>query len=109
MEDGSWLPSLVASNNYSALWRGIIAIDDQSTTFQEIYLNNYQLKVGDGRRIIFWTDKWCNHLSFKDEFPGLYRLSSKKSATLKDIFDRKDELGVWNLSFRRELYDWEEA
>ncbi|CAL5357624.1 unnamed protein product [Camellia sinensis] len=92
-----------------AIWRGIIAIDDQSTTFQEIYLNNYQLKVGDGRRIIFWTDKWCNHLSFKDEFPGLYRLSSKKSATLKDIFDRKDELGVWNLAFRRELYDWEEG
>ena len=70
---------------------------------------NCHLKVGDGRRINFWTDIWCQAASFKDLFPSLYRLSLEKSVSLRTIYDRKALSGEWNLAFRRRLYDWEEV
>lgn len=49
----SWLPYAISSSNSSVLWKGITAIADQSNNLLEVFLNNFQLKIGDGRRISF--------------------------------------------------------
>ncbi|CAL5340992.1 unnamed protein product [Camellia sinensis] len=64
--------------------------------------------VGDGKRILFWKDRWCSNSCLKDEFPTLYRLVMEKDVTLRIMHDRKVAVGDWSLLFRRRLYDWEE-
>ncbi|XP_028113902.1 uncharacterized protein LOC114311939 [Camellia sinensis] len=39
-------------------------------------------KVGDGKRIIFWKDRWCSNNCLKDEFSTLYRLVMEKEAAM---------------------------
>ncbi|CAL5355041.1 unnamed protein product [Camellia sinensis] len=104
---GDWIPSLTPSNKFSPIWRGIISAADQCTSLKEHYLNNFQLKVGDGQRISFWADNWRRSGCLKDEFPTLFRLSLEKKETLSILVDKKIRTGGWALAFRRELYDWE--
>lgn len=104
---GGWIPSLIPSNTYLSIWRGIISVADQCTSLKEHYLNNFQLKVGDGMRISFWADNWCQSACLKDEFLTLFRLSLEQKETLSIMVDKKTRAGGWALAFRRELYDWE--
>ncbi|XP_028094398.1 uncharacterized protein LOC114294466 [Camellia sinensis] len=86
----SWIPSLNSSNGYSAVWNGIISVAEQSSSLKDFYLHNFKLKVGDGVRIRFWSDAWCQSVCLKDELPTLYRLSLKKKECLRVLVDKKN-------------------
>lgn len=107
MEVDGWIPSLISSSCHSVVWKGIISVVEQCNSLKEFYLNNFQLKVGDGRRIRFWPDIWCQSACLKDEFPTLYRLSLDKEESLRILDDKKSTMGGWFFAFRRELYEWE--
>ncbi|KAL7185265.1 hypothetical protein ACSBR2_027235 [Camellia fascicularis] len=73
------------------------------------FVDNCSFKVGNGSRIRFWIDRWCNGLCLKSSFPLLYNLSSDKEGSLHNFFVRKTSPTDWNLPHRRELYSWELA
>ncbi|XP_028066481.1 uncharacterized protein LOC114269378 [Camellia sinensis] len=66
-----------------------------------------RIKVGNGGRIRFWQDKWLNNRDLQVQFPRLYSLSTEKEETLQQISAKKNNLGLWQLKFRRQLFVWE--
>ena len=68
---------------------------------------NCLIKVGNGNRIKFWTDRWCGDICLKTDFPLLFNLSTDKEGSLHHFFARKTSSCAWNFPYRRELYDWE--
>ena len=44
-------------------------------------------KVGDGRRVWFWKDRWCVEVSLEEAFPRLYSLASSKDAWVAELWD----------------------
>lgn len=73
----------------------------------QFFVNNFQIKVGDGSRVRFWHDKWCGGICLKEAFPRLYSLSIVKYGSLKFFVDKKGCSELWDLSFRRTLFMWE--
>ncbi|XP_028097292.1 uncharacterized protein LOC114297126 [Camellia sinensis] len=66
-------------------------------------------EVGDGCRVRFWEDMWCDSYCLRVEFPRLFSLLKEKKGALRLFADLKAISGEWNLSFRRELLEWERA
>ena len=65
--------------------------------------------MGNGSRIRFWEDIWCNDVALCNRFPDLYRFSMAKNFSIADMF--VPQLGSshygWNLHFRRNMHDRE--
>ena len=62
--------------------------------------------MGNGRRVKFWHDVWCNDMPLKDSFPSLFAFAIAKKAWVEDV---RVERGMvtWNLCFSRNFHDWE--
>ena len=41
--------------------------------------------MGNGRRVKFWHDVWCNDMPLKDSFPSLFAFAIAKEAWVDDI------------------------
>jgi hypothetical protein len=68
-------------------------------------LGNFKLQ--DGNQIRCWEEKWLGANALKDEYPNLFNIVRRKSATVADIFSA----GPLNITFRRSLvaanlYSW---
>ena len=73
---------------------------------RELVAENLAFKVGDGRRVIFWKDKWCGSVPLCVDFPTLFANSTHKNALIKDVWS-PDEGGGPNPLFLRPFNDWE--
>ncbi|XP_028108223.1 uncharacterized protein LOC114307062 [Camellia sinensis] len=107
IEEGKWLPLVSSSSRHSRIWSDVVAIASHNQPLVEFYLDKFQIKVGNGRRIKFWHDNWVGNWCLKDKFRRLFRLSNDQEGTFSSFFERKSNLEEWNFSFRRNLYDWE--
>ncbi|XP_028118943.1 uncharacterized protein LOC114316485 [Camellia sinensis] len=105
LELASWIPSLIPSNSYSPVWNGIISVAEQCNSLKEYYLHNFKLKVGDGKRIRFWSDVWCQSVCLKDEFLTFIGYLWEKKEPLRVLVDKRTSTGDWSFAFRRELYE----
>ena len=63
--------------------------------------------LGNGRRTLFWRDKWAGNICLRDEFPRLFSLSNEKFGTVNMFYSIRDAQGNWSLNFRRALFSWE--
>nr|XP_009599592.1 uncharacterized protein LOC104095219 [Nicotiana tomentosiformis] len=61
------------------------------------------IKVGNGRRVLFWCDTWFGHTPLNDQFPDLYNIAANPRIS---VAEAKSTRG-WNIVFRRNLNDWE--
>ncbi|CAL5367336.1 unnamed protein product [Camellia sinensis] len=104
-----WHPPVQSSYKLSRVWKDIICIGLHSSHTFQSFLDNCQIKVGNGSRIRFWHDKWCGSTYLKDEFPSLFNLSADKNGSLQQYYARKTSTSVWNFPYRRILYSWEET
>ena len=43
--------------------------------------------VGNGRRVRFWRDRWCEDSPLCVSFPSLFALTDDKDAWVADIWD----------------------
>lgn len=107
IDEDRWQPILRPSCKYSRVWSDIISIAIHKQPLCKFFLDNFLIKVSDGKRVKFWFDKWCGNICLKDEFPSLYRLSTNKEDTLPLFYDKRSSSGNWSLSFRRTPYEWE--
>jgi hypothetical protein len=63
------------------------------------FLSMGSFKLQNEKQIRFWKDKWLGAKALKEDYPNLYNIARRKSATVTDIF-RTHPL---NISFRRSL------
>ncbi|XP_028085076.1 uncharacterized protein LOC114286179 [Camellia sinensis] len=87
----------------------IIIVAKHHQQLVEFYVEKFQLRIGNRKRIKFWHDCWLGSRCLKAEFPRLFSLSIDKGGSLFNFYDRRSSLEEWNLNFRRNLYDWEKA
>ncbi|RVW39533.1 Transposon TX1 uncharacterized 149 kDa protein [Vitis vinifera] len=59
--------------------------------------------VGDGIRVKFWKDLWCENQSLEDAFPNLFNLTVNKEGWVAKAWE---ENGVMHSSVRRNLLGW---
>jgi hypothetical protein len=60
------------------------------------FLSMGNFKLQDGRQIRFWEDIWLGGTTLKDQYPNLYNIIQKKSATVIKTFRTRP----LNISFR---------
>jgi hypothetical protein len=63
--------------------------------------------VGDCSKISFWHDLWCGDIALKVAFPALFGIARLKDAVVADNLERLGDSFQWNVSFIREVHDWE--
>ena len=49
--------------------------------------------VGNGRKVKFWKDLWCENQALKDAFPNLFRLAINKNQWVCDAWEEEGEVG----------------
>ncbi|WMV56044.1 hypothetical protein MTR67_049429 [Solanum verrucosum] len=64
---------------------------------------NLVVKVGEGNKIFFWKDKWIGQECLNSVFPDLFSFCTNPEAKIAEIWSPQG----WNLTFRRNLNDWE--
>ena len=78
--------------NDSHFWSGLMKVK-----LEFLRLGKFQL--GNGIEVRFWEDAWLGNVAFKDQYPSLYNVVRKKSASVSVVL-RSNPL---NVSFRRSL------
>ena len=66
-------------------------------------------RVGDGRRVHFWSDIWGGDQCLSSRFPRVFGLAMDKREGVADYLERGDSGGqvFWNVRLRRNLMDEE--
>ncbi|XP_059288247.1 uncharacterized protein LOC132041538 [Lycium ferocissimum] len=79
------------------LWKGIRRLWDT-------FVQQTHFEVGNGGSLLrFWKDKWVGSTSLQDDFPNLFRIAQDPNS----VIAANREGNIWDLSFRRNMYDWE--
>jgi len=65
-------------------------------------------RIGNGEETLFWHDRWCGDVSFRERLNRLYDLTRHKSITVKDMSLRGWGEGGEAWQWRRRLWVWEE-
>jgi hypothetical protein len=73
----------------------------------KLFSSHIKFDPRDGSNIRFWNDVWCEGLSLKVAFPGLYNMASVKDASIATNMDYSSGSLQWNVSFIRFVHDWE--
>ena len=55
----------------------------------------------------FWNVVWCGEEALSSSFPSFFNFALNKEAKVADIWDRREGVGCWSLTFLRPLNDWE--
>jgi hypothetical protein len=58
-----------------------------------------KFKLGNETQIRFWEDAWLGDVAFRDQYPTLYNIVRKKSASVNVVL----QSNPLNVSFRRSL------
>ncbi|RVX15105.1 putative ribonuclease H protein [Vitis vinifera] len=95
---GKWLWRFANEND--PLWKQIIS---RKYSFQE----GGWCSKGDGTRVKFWKDLWCENQSLEDAFPNLFNLTANKEGWIAKAWEEDGVGGSWGLRFNRHLNDWE--
>jgi hypothetical protein len=99
-ERGGWRSKVGSSPHGRGLWKYI------SKEWRH-FSHHTRLIPGDGSRISFWGEAWCDNVPLLEVYPGLYSLASSKEASIADNSDLVSGSRQWNISFVRSLNDWE--
>lgn len=64
----------------SKLWHGLpLPIDDK---VRALFAASVVFHLGNGERLLFWTDRWLGDNCFKDLAPNLFNVCTRKKLTV---------------------------
>ena len=63
--------------------------------------------MGNGERVKFWHDKWCEDATLKEAFPDFFSITADKEAIVADFLLTRTGNLHWEVAFVRNLQDWE--
>jgi hypothetical protein len=66
-----------------------------------------RFEVGDGVKTKFWHDLWWGNMVLKEAFPVLFGITWVKDASVANNMEVLGGSIKWNVSFIREVHDWE--
>ena len=57
--------------------------------------------MGNGKRIRFWEDAWCDDVALAHHFEDLFRISTTSNASIAEVFVPQSDLAPhgWDLVF----------
>ena len=73
----------------------------------ELLSTDLMFLIGDGRRIIFWKDIWCDEEALNTAFPAMFDLVIQKDAIVAYVWDNISEVRGWSPCSSRSFDDWE--
>ncbi|WMV43211.1 hypothetical protein MTR67_036596 [Solanum verrucosum] len=91
-----WTTRMVTDTYGINLWRSIRNLWPKLR-------ENSSIRTEDGRKVLFWEDKWLDQAPLRDTFNDIYTLNQQQRATVAEVWSNQG----WNLSFRRPFNDWE--
>ncbi|RVW92361.1 LINE-1 retrotransposable element ORF2 protein [Vitis vinifera] len=100
VEEGGWCTRAERGRHGVGLWKAI------RKEWLGMY-NNLAFRVGNGRRVRFWKDKWCGDEPLYESFPSLFAISQAKDAWVSEVWNPDGVGDGWNPLFSRALNDWE--
>ncbi|GMQ09292.1 hypothetical protein CsSME_00052717 [Camellia sinensis var. sinensis] len=92
IQGSKWYPNTEASQMHSRVWKDILSVAASTPALHSFFISNTFISVGNGDRTLFWEDKWAGDRCLKDDFPRLYRISSDKLKTVKQVIELKRSL-----------------
>ncbi|KAL9684154.1 hypothetical protein QQ045_021588 [Rhodiola kirilowii] len=90
-------------------WKDIIKLVKGNSEVALALKEGLKLKLGDGSKTSFWHDVWLGANTLKEQYPKLHLLSLNSLAMVREMGFWAGGCWVWQLRFRRNLYQWEEA
>ena len=88
-------------------WAHLMSNDADTAKLRSIIEEGMIVKIENGNSVRFWHDRWCDVGILKRAFPRLYSLSLQKNFRVSHLGEWREGSWVWNLLWRRHLYDWE--
>ncbi|XVF85746.1 hypothetical protein PTKIN_Ptkin17bG0142100 [Pterospermum kingtungense] len=75
--------------------------------FTETFLSGLGVLLGNGSRILFWSQEWIPGVILKVNFPRIYALAMLKEGKVNDYGYFDNNKWIWNIPLRRDVFDWE--
>ncbi|XP_068461575.1 uncharacterized protein [Phaseolus vulgaris] len=72
------------------------------------FKDDFKWKVGDGKDISFWDDRWLSSDALKRVFPRLFSICSAKDAKVAELGFWANGVWIWQLAWRRSFFYWEQ-
>lgn len=86
----------------------IILVNHSNSNLVNFYLDNVEIRIGNGERISFWVANWMGTNYLKFQFPRLYYLLVERNMTLNLHVTKARNQSSWEFNFKRPLLAWEE-
>ncbi|KAK0608412.1 hypothetical protein LWI29_030312 [Acer saccharum] len=87
--------------------KSINGLFEVSQCSYKIIKDGFQVVVGSGGNVRFWTEIKWDSIPLKLAFPRIYALASNKDGLVRDFGSFVDSKWIWDVSLRRPLFDWE--
>ncbi|RVW42450.1 Transposon TX1 uncharacterized 149 kDa protein [Vitis vinifera] len=100
LQDGGWCSKGGRDRYGVGVWKAI-------RNGWEDFRSHSRFLIGDGTRVKFWKDLWCENQSLEEAFPILFNLSVNKEGLVAEAWEEDGAGGSWGPRFNRHLNDWE--
>ncbi|KAJ0533882.1 putative RNA-directed DNA polymerase [Helianthus annuus] len=77
------------------VWKDIHSVKDSLQKFDIKVEDCIRVKMGDGKSILFWMDRWLIGEPLKDRFPELFNIAANKRGTVDDFYHAQDGNIQW--------------
>ncbi|XVF56550.1 hypothetical protein PTKIN_Ptkin06aG0130000 [Pterospermum kingtungense] len=90
----------------SSVWKNItkplFSVDEYSMQL----MDGIGFSLGNGERILFWSQKWILRTILKYMFPRIYNLAICKDGCVAEFGFYENERWKWKIDLRKRLFDW---
>ena len=90
------------------MWAQLMSDEAKSSKIRSIVEEGMIIKLGNRTSVRFWHDRWCEVGILKTIFPRLYAISIQKNTFISHMGFWGEDAWIWNLEWRRTVYEWEE-